>query len=139
MVTINFTIVVLLAMFLAFLWVMHRYVFSPALALKDRRDESMAGDRAAAREATEEANRLEDEYRARLAEMHREANRYITRTRRKAQEQHNANVEAFRKRAEQELRELRETIHHDIESQKDQFDALAHQAAGAMASHLALE
>lgn len=139
MVTINLTLFVLLAMFLAFLWAMHRFIFRPVLALMDQREQKMAEDRAVAREASADAERIEDEYKHRLAAIHREANVHITRARRAAQEQHQAQVDAFKKRADEELQVLRKEIRSDVNSQRDQFGPLAHEIANAMAKKLELE
>lgn len=139
MVTINLTFFLVLAMFLAFLWAMHRFVFKPLLALMDQREQQMAEDRAVAREASAEAETIEDEYKRRLAAIHRESNLHITRARRAAQEQHQAQVDAFKKRADEELQELRKEIRSDVNSQREQFAGLAREIASAMAKKLELE
>jgi len=139
MVSVNFTLLFLLVMFLGFLWIMHRFVFGPALALSDRREDKIAEDRNTARTASAEAERLEDEYNGKLAKIHRETNLHIARTRRAAQEEHQSQVESFKKRTEEELRELRRSIRRDIESQQAQFGALAGDIGAAMARQLELE
>jgi len=139
MVTVNFTLLFLVLMFLGFLWAMHRFIFKPVLSLSDQREDKMAEDRTVAREASADAERLEDEYSEKLSRIHREANAHLARTRRAAQEQHQAQVEAFKKRAEEDLSSLRKSIRKDIESQKDQFGELSKKIAAAMAHQLDLE
>lgn len=139
MVSVNFTLIVLLLMFLGFLWAMHRFVFRPALALSDQREDKIVEDRTVAKKASADAERLEDEYSEKLSKIHREANAHIARARRAAQEEHQAQVEAFKKRAEGDLSELRKAIRSDIEAQKEQFGALSNTIAIAMAHQLDLE
>lgn len=138
MVSINFTLFVVLAMFLGFLWAMHRFIFKPVLTLTDERDEKMAEDRAVARDASVEAEQLEDEYSAKLAKLHRESNVRLTRSRRAAQEEHHAKVEAFKNKADADLRDLRAAVQHEIDGQKDQFSGLATEIADSMANRLEL-
>lgn len=139
MVTINLTLLILLLMFLGFLWIMHRFVFTPVLGVSDGRDEKIAEDKNVAREASADAEKLEDEYKEKLAQIHRETNLTIARTRRAAQEDYQVQVETFKKKAEEELRDLRRSVRSDIESQKDQFGVLAQGIAAAMARQLELE
>lgn len=139
MVSINLTLFVLLAMFLGFLWIMHRFVFKPTLALTDSRDDRIAEDRELANAESTKAAVLEDDYATAIAEMHRDANLRIVRNQRLAQEEHNTKVEAFKRQAEEDLRSLRASIKSDIAAQADQFDGLARQIAATMAKQLELE
>ncbi|MCF6284028.1 MAG: ATP synthase F0 subunit B [Candidatus Hydrogenedentes bacterium] len=139
MVTINFTLVVLLVMFLGFLWAVQRFIFQPLLALMDARDDQVADDKRTATETGAEAAKLEDQYGAKIAHMHQEASLHLNRARRHAQEEHNAHVAAFKAKAEQEIKILNQSLAADIEAQKDQFLSLAQDIQGTIATKLELE
>ena len=139
MVSVNFTLLVLLVMFLVFLWVMHRFIFTPLLALMDARTNQVAEDKKCAAAAAAEATELEDAYGEKLAQVHREANRTLVRAHRQAQEEHNARLAAFRAQAEQEIDTLRQALTSDVVSQEDQFDSLSETIQHVMAAKLELE
>lgn len=139
MVTVNFTLVVLLVMFLAFLGAMHRLIFTPLLALMDRRNDQIADDKQTAIKAAEEATALEDDYGAKIAQIHREASVRLGRAHRQAQEEHHAHVAAFKAKAEKEIATLAQSLAGEIDSQRDQFDALSSDIHHAMAKKLELE
>ena len=139
MVTINFTLLVLLVMFLGFLWVMHRFVFKPVLALLDARDEQIAADKRIAAEAGAEAGDLEDQYMRKIARMHHEASLHLVRAHRQAQEEHNGRVVAFKAKAEQEIRALHQSLSADIARQEELIVPLTQDVCKAMAVKLELE
>jgi len=139
MVTINATLLVLLGMFLGFLWAMHRVIFAPLLALLDAREAQIAGDRRTATEAAAEAVALEDQYNGEIARMHREANLRLSRARRQAQDEHNAQVAAFKAQAETEVRALGESLAAELRAQEAQAEELARDVCGFLAAKLELE
>jgi len=139
MVTINFTLLVLLGMFLTFLWAMHRFIFSPLLALMDAREEQIEDDKRTAIAAGSEASALEDQYSDKIAQMHREASLNISRAHRQAQEEHSARVVAFKNKAEQEIMALGESLAAEIALQEDQFGPLSQEIQHAMTAKLELK
>lgn len=139
MVSLNFTLLVLLGMFLAFLWAMGRFIFDPLLALMDRRNNQIADDKMTALTAGEEATALEDEFGAKIAKIHREASVHLGRAHRQAQEEHNAHVAAFKAKAEKEIATLAQALATEIDGQRDQFDALSSDIQHTMAKKLELE
>lgn len=139
MVTLNFTFVVLLVMFLGFLWAMHRFVFKPVLQTMDGRDAHIVGDKAEAARASEEATALEDAYAQKIAALHRESNLRLMRARRTALDEHNARVDAFKHEAETAMRTLRKELRAEVDEQKQHIGPLAGQIAAAMASKLEME
>ena len=139
MVSVNFTLLVLLVMFLGFLWAMHRFIFTPLLALMDARTDQVAEDKKCAAAAAADATELEDTYGDRLAQVHREANKTLLRAHRQAQEEHNARLAAFRAQAEQEIETLRHALTSEVVAQEDQFDGLSNTIQHAMAAKLELE
>ena len=66
MVTLNFTIVVQLGLFLIFLWSVNRLVFGPVLITLDQRNEKLADDEVSTETDSRKAGELEGSY---LAEM----------------------------------------------------------------------
>lgn len=139
MVSLNFTFFVLLAMFLGFLWAMHRFVFRPLLAMMDGREDHIAADRAAATATGAEANEVEDHYRARMAEIHGEASLRLVHARRVTQEQHLARVEAFRKDADEQLDALRKALREQVRAEVKEIEPLARELSGAITAKLELE
>tara|TARA_R110001592_G_scaffold80439_3_gene239628 strand:- start:233 stop:652 length:420 start_codon:yes stop_codon:yes gene_type:complete len=139
MVSVNFTLFVLLVLFLVFLGVMHRFVFLPLLTIMDKRGDQIAQDKITAQDAAAEAVALEDQYSMRIAKMHREASVRLNRAHRQAQEEHNARVVAFKAKAEQDLRTLNAALDADIARQEDQFEALSRDIHAAMATKLELK
>ena len=139
MVTINFTLLVLLVMFLGFLWIMHRFVFKPVLALLDARNDQIAEDKRIATEVGAAASILEDQYVEKIARMHQEASLHLVRAHRQAQEEHNARVVAFKAKAEQELRALHQSLTEDVARQMEQIAPLAQDVCRTMAVKLELE
>lgn len=139
MVTLNATLFVLLAMFLGFLWAMNRFVFAPLLALLDRRNDQIADDKRSAIEAATEASTLEDEYSAKIAHIHREANLRLIRAHRQSQEEHNLQLVAFKTQAEQDIRSLASTLAADVQSQTAEIEQLAQVVQDCLAAKLALE
>lgn len=139
MVSLNLTFFVLLLLFLGFLWAMHRFVFKPALALTDQREAQVANAKSEAIENSKEATSLEDAYAMRIGAIHREANLRLSQARHSAQEKHNEQVDAFRKRAEEELRGQRKFLRAEVKEQTQQIGPLAADLAAAMAARLELE
>jgi F-type H+-transporting ATPase subunit b len=139
MVSLNATIFVLLAMFLGFLWLMHRAVFKPLLAHMDARSAQVAEDKRLAAEAASEADQLEDTYNSKVALIHREANLRIVKAQRQAQEAHLAKVTEYRARAEAEIEALAQSLAEDIAAQEGSLAPLADEFKAAMANKLALE
>ena len=139
MVVLNFTLLVLLVMFLGFLWLMHRFIFRPLLALMDARESQIADDKQTATSAAVEAAALEDQYGEAIALMHREASLRLVRARRQAQEEHNGRVAAFKSKAEDEIEVLNQSLAAEIASQEDQFAFLARGICDGMANKLELD
>lgn len=139
MVSLNFTFFVLLAMFLGFLWAMHRFVFRPLLGMMDGREDHIVGDRAAAQATSAEANEVEDLYRARMAEIHGEASHRLVDARRATQEQHLARVEAFRKDADAQLAALRLALREQVRAEVKEIEHLALELSAAITAKLELE
>lgn len=139
MVSLNFTFFVLLAMFLGFLWAMHRFVFRPLLAMMDGREDHIVADRETAAATSAQANEVEDHYRARMAEIHGEASLRLIHARRETQEQHLARVEAFRKDADDQLDALRKALRDQVRAEIKEIEPLARELAGAITAKLELE
>ena len=139
MVSINFTLLVLVAMFLGFLWAMHRFIFAPLLALMDARNEQIVEDKRFAASTAAEAAALEDQYAGRIALLHREASLRLIRAHRQSQEEHNAQVTAFKAQGEQEIRGLSKTLAAQIQAQQDEVKQLGREVCGFLAAKLELE
>ena len=71
MVTINFTLVIELGLFLVFLWGAARFIVRPALRVTDAREEEIEKRKAEAEVDLDEAERIEERYAGQIADFRR--------------------------------------------------------------------
>ena len=138
MVTLNFTILVQLALFGLFVWVANRFILRPALRVLDKRAETMEEDRAAAQSDAAEAQALESRYTAEIAAARRAANVTIEQARRDAMDARNAALSERYRESDKAAAEAEAAANAAIDAQRDQFKDLADQIAGEISRHLKL-
>lgn len=139
MVTINFTLLVETGLFLLFMWAMHRYVFTPLLAVMDERADGIAADKHVASSASEEAIQIEIDQARRLSEIHHEATQRVVRMHHKIHQHHLEEVEAFKRTAQAELVAVRREAKGEIEEQRKHYGDQTGGIAGAISRQLGLE
>ena len=125
MVTINFTIVVQLVLFLLFLWVTNRLVLQPILRVKDERDRRHREDRGAAEADTAEAEKLEADYAAKLAAARREGVVRVEQARREALHERLEALNAHKQESEAQVKATREEAANQIEAARAAYVRLA--------------
>ena len=138
MVTLNFTIVVQLALFGLFVWVANRLILRPTLRVMDRRAETMEEDRVAAESDEAEAQSLESKYIAEMASARRAANVSVERARRDALDARNAALNERHKESDKAVAVVEAEATAEIEAQRGQFEDLARQIGEGISRHLNL-
>lgn len=139
MVALNLTLLVQVGLFLAFTWLMNTYVFKPLLQVMDNRAAQMEQDRTRSQEAGRDAARLEKEYAAQVAILHREASTRLNRALRDAQNEHSGRVQEVKRAGESAVAEAREAARAKVAEERKHYPALAAELAGEMAARLGLE
>jgi F-type H+-transporting ATPase subunit b len=138
MVTLNFTIVVQLALFGLFVWVANRLVLRPTLRVMDRRAETMEEDRVAAESDAAEAQALESRYTAEIAAARRASNVNVERARRDALDARNAALNERHRESDKAIADVEAAATAEIEAQRGQFKDLTRQIAEGISRHLNL-
>jgi F-type H+-transporting ATPase subunit b len=124
MVTLNLTLFIEVGLFLLFLAAMNRYVLRPLLGVMDARETQVQTDRETAVKASEEAVRLERDYRAHLAAAHRQASIQLGRAHREAQEVHTQKVNELRRVEVEQLKAARAEAREQVHAQREHYDRL---------------
>ena len=139
MVTINFTIVVQLVLFLLFLWAANKLVFQPVLRRLDEREENLERNAQAAKEDSKAAKSLESEYAAELSTARRAATVRFERKRGAAMDERNQRLARARQDGDQAVMAIEREGKAQIDAQRPQFDAMAAEIAELMAKSLRLK
>ncbi len=121
MVSINFTIVVELALFLLFLGVTNRFIFRPLLRTMDEREATVARDREAAAAGNDEARTLETLHAEKVMEAHRTTTQRIRDARDEAYRHNRQEMDALRQKADQELGVFRAQIAQQLATERKKF------------------
>ncbi len=124
MITLNFTLVVELALFLVFLWVTNQIVVRPLLRTMDARTAKVDQDRAAAEADTQEAQRLEALYVERLANAHQASSQRLHKARFDAYHEGRVALDGLKQQAEQEIEACRVSVEARIEAERKKFAEL---------------
>lgn len=123
MVTINFTLVIELGLFLLFLWGTQRYIFGPVLKSVDDREEGIERDTADAEAENTEADMAEKKYRHDIAVIRRQADAEVHAARTKSQNEHTRFLSDERTRADQSILEARRDAEQLVEQQHEEIMA----------------
>lgn len=133
MVTINFTLVVELVLFLIFLWGTNVFVLRPLLIAMDKRDEDIAEDIAQSEKDHDAAQEMEGQYKGKLAAMRRKADERMRLERRRALEAHGKTLAEERHKADEVVAALRADAQRQLEEQRDAIGAKAPEVADEIA------
>ena len=136
MVTINFTIVVQLLLFLVFLWGLQRWVLAPMLAAMDEREEVIATNKQTAQEDRKAAEKLEAEYARSLALARREAANVLRSGQAQALKRRNEMIRARRDEVDRLVLEHSEGAFKQVEAERAVFDSVVPGLAEAMLARL---
>ncbi len=124
MISLNFTLVVELVLFLIFLGVTNRLIFRPLLRIMDEREATVARDKEQAAAAAQSASALEVENAERVTEAHRAAPHNLRSARDEAYRAYRLEMEELRKKADQELGLFRAEIAQQIDGQRTTYPDL---------------
>lgn len=124
MVSLNFTIVVELILFLIFLWVTNKVILKPALRLLDERDDAVTANHEQAETDTETAQQLEAQYSSEISTARREVSLRIEQVRRELNSQHNQKVSEQRKKGDAEVEAAHEEAMKQVEAQRAAYGPL---------------
>ncbi len=116
MVTLNLTLVVELILFLLFLWGTHVFILRPTVKNLDDREEAVEADLQQARVDTQEAERLEVQYRDEIGRIRREADETYRIAHREATLEHLEFLNAERIKADEAVAEARQAVQTQVES-----------------------
>jgi F-type H+-transporting ATPase subunit b len=139
MVTINFTIVVQLVLFLLFLWAANKLVLQPVLRRLDEREQTLEQNAEAAEEDSKAAKSLQSEYAAELSTARRTATLRFEHERGAAMDERNQRLGRARQDGDQAVMAVEREGKAQIEAQRPQFDTFAEQIADLMAKSLRLK
>ena len=119
MVTINFTLLVELVLFLLFLWGTARFIVPRVVDTLDERERSIQDAHAVSKTDTESAQQLEQQYKAELTAMRHAAEDEFRRERRAAMDTHDAQLVARRAEDDFEVGRVRDAAMREFEKQRD--------------------
>lgn len=139
MVTVNFTLIVEVVLFLIFLWGANKLILRPTLDLRDAREEKVDSDFQEAQKLNAEAKRLQREYEEALREARRNANAALQQARREALQARMKRLKEAKEQGDREVMDVQEQMRAMIREQRRQFDQLTPDLAYAMARSLSLE
>lgn len=138
MVTLNFTIVVELILFLVFLWGTKQFILRPLLEALDAREASLEESEALAEQNIERAGTLEAQYRGESAAMRRAADDSFRGGRRTALNEHGRHLAQERHKADEAVAAAREAAAGQVESERSQCAALAPELADVISDQLGI-
>ena len=110
MITINFTIVLELALFLTFLGLANVLVVRPLLKVMDARAGKIEQDKAVAETERQEANRLKTQYVEQLTQAHQEAAQRLHKARYEAYQAGRAELDQLRAKADEDVNQYSAAI-----------------------------
>lgn len=136
MVTINFTLVVELLLFLLFLWGTNRFILRPTVKTIDEREELIRHNEESTRRDLDEAAALEARHAAELGLLYRETEERVREARRNALNARIERVQQEMKNTDAEIARYRQELLAQVEEQRPQARNLAAEVAEAIEAHL---
>lgn len=136
MVTLNFTLLIELILFLIFLWGTARFILRPVLESIDARQEAIAQDEESAEANEQAANELEETYSQRVSELHHKADATFQDARREATQAHLARIAAKREDSDKAIAEVQQDAADQIKSQRDTIRSSVPEVAELIARQL---
>jgi F-type H+-transporting ATPase subunit b len=121
MVSVNFTLVVELVLFLIFLWGVHRIAIRPLMATMDDRAQKIEDDRAAAETDQTASVRLTESYRTELGAARREASQSMEAARRKAMSERLQRINARKQELDQTVLEAEQAAEAAVEAERTKY------------------
>lgn len=136
MVTLNFTLLVELILFLVFLWGANVLIIRPALRTLDERDAYIAEAESRAQAETAVAMSEEARYAGEIAKLRRQTEERINAARRRALDERTATLLARRKESDAAVMEAHTDARQQVKAERAKLDALAPDLAAVIAKRL---
>jgi F-type H+-transporting ATPase subunit b len=124
MITINFTILIELTLFLLFLWVSNKLVVRPLLKTIDARDDKIEQDKTFAETARQEAKRLDAQNVEQLTRAHQDAAQRLHKARFDAYHEGRAVLDQLREKGEKDVAEYRAAIEAESDVERRKLETL---------------
>jgi F0F1-type ATP synthase membrane subunit b/b' len=119
MVTLNFTLLIELGLFLVFMWVTHKLFFVRALRNMDDREAAIEDDHAQAQKNVDKAKAVHSEYLSKLTGIRRAAETRLAEAMHSTARAHMKFVRGERVRSEETIAKAREKATKDAEAIRD--------------------
>ena len=133
MISVDFSLVVQIALFLVLWSILRKVLFGPVGRLMAERERRTEGTRAEARSMTEEGKELQAQYDAAIANARAEGEAIKGEIREEALKARNAIVSQGREAAARKVQEMREEVRRELEAARgvaaQDAETLAHQMA----------
>lgn len=135
MVSINFTLVVELLLFLLFLWGTNRFILRPTVKTIDERQELLEHNEELTARDLADAQALEERRTAELSRLYRQTEERVREARRAAMNARLDRIQREMKRADAEIAQFRAELRAQVEEQSSAARKLAPEVAEAIESH----
>ena len=136
MVTINFTIVVQLVLFLVFLWGLQKWVLAPMLATMDEREDTISANKKSAQSDRKAAEELDAEYARSIAQARRDAANVLRSSQAQALQRRNEQIRKRREEVDALVQAHSEQALQLVEAERTVFASVVPGLAEAMISRL---
>lgn len=135
MVSINFTLVVELLLFLLFLWGTNRFILRPTVKTIDERQELLEHNEELTARDLADAQALEERRTAELSRLYRQTEERVREARRAAMNARLDRIQQEMKRADAEIAQFRAELRAQVEEQSSAARKLAPEVAEAIEAH----
>ena len=139
MVTLNFTLLVELVLFLLFLWGANVLIIRPALRTMDERDAYIEENEARAQVEAEVAMAEEARYAGEIAKLRRQADDRLNAARRRALDERTAALMAKRKEADSAVMQAHTEARQQVKVERAKLDTFAPDLAAEISKRLGIE
>lgn len=136
MVSLNFTLVVELILFLLFLWGTNRFILRPTVKTIDEREELVQRNEELTAHDLADAEALEQQYAARLSELYRQTEDRVRAARHAANNARIDRIQQSMRQADAEITRFREELMARVDEQTPEARRLATQVAEEIEAHL---
>lgn len=136
MVSLNFTLVVELLLFLLFLWGTNRFILRPTVKTIDEREQLVKHNEEFTARDTAEAASLEERRAAELSRLYRETEERVREARRTAMNARLDRLQQEMKEADAEIARYRAELAAQVEQQKSDARSIAPEIAAAIEAQL---
>jgi F-type H+-transporting ATPase subunit b len=135
-VSLNFTLVIELILFLIFLWGTNKFILRPTVKTIDQREDLVRHNEQSTERDAVLATDLEAQHSIELSRLYRETEERVRDARRMAMNARSTRVQEEMKQADAEIAQFRTEVLAEVDQQRTEARNLAPQVAQAIESHL---